>query len=123
MCASRLLYAKAYLLILCAFAYFRSSYGIAHIDKLFAFAYKGDMEQIARNSKQIGATLQRRRKALNMSQAALGEKISLRQATVSKLEAGEPATRIETLMAALGALGLELVIRPRTRMDDPDGTI
>lgn len=79
------------------------------------------MEQIARNIKQIGATLQRRRKALNMSQAALGEKISLRQATVSKLEAGEPATRIQTLMAALGALGLELVIRPRTKIDDHDG--
>jgi HTH-type transcriptional regulator/antitoxin HipB len=78
------------------------------------------MDQIARHIKQIGAILQRRRKALNLSQATLGEKISLRQATISKLEAGEPATRIETLMAALGALGLELVIRPRTKLDNPD---
>lgn len=80
------------------------------------------MEQIARNPKQIGAILQRRRKTLALSQATLGEKISLRQATISKLEAGEPATRIETLMAALGALGLELVIRPRTALDEPEGT-
>lgn len=78
------------------------------------------MDQIARNAKHIGAILQRRRKTLNLSQATLGEKISLRQATISKLEAGEPATRIETLLAALGALGLELVIRPRTKFDEPE---
>ena len=37
-----------------------------------------------------------------------------RQATVSKLEAGEPATQLRILMDALMALDLELVIRPRT---------
>jgi len=37
-----------------------------------------------------------------------------RQATVSKLEAGEPATQLRTFMDALTALELELVIRPRT---------
>jgi len=38
----------------------------------------------------------------------------VRQATVSKLEAGEPATQLRILMDALVALELELVIRPRT---------
>ena len=41
--------------------------------------------------------------------------MSARQATVSKLEAGEPATQLEILMDALTALDLELVIRPRTK--------
>jgi HTH-type transcriptional regulator/antitoxin HipB len=38
-----------------------------------------------------------------------------RQATVSKLEAGGPATQLRTLIDALAALDLELVIRPRTK--------
>jgi HTH-type transcriptional regulator/antitoxin HipB len=40
--------------------------------------------------------------------------MNVRQATVSKLEQGEPATQLRILMDALAALGLELVIRPRT---------
>jgi len=39
----------------------------------------------------------------------------VRQATVSKIEAGEPATQLKTLMDALTALDLELVIRPRSK--------
>lgn len=71
------------------------------------------MEYLVRNSKQLGHALQRVRKEKNLTQGMLGENISMRQATISKLEAGEPATRIETLMVVLAALGLEIVIRPR----------
>lgn len=39
-----------------------------------------------------------------------------RQATVSKLEAGEPATQLRMLMDAIAALDLELVLRPRTKV-------
>jgi HTH-type transcriptional regulator/antitoxin HipB len=49
-----------------------------------------------------------------MTQGALGQKMDARQATISKLEAGEPGTQLQTLMDALTALDLELVIRPRT---------
>ena len=73
------------------------------------------MEHIVRSSKQLGHILQRVRKEKNITQDILGETISMRQATISKLEAGEPGTRIETLMVVLAALGLEIVIRPRTR--------
>lgn len=72
------------------------------------------MDQIARTSSQIGATVRRRRRQMTLSQEELGSRIRLRQATISKLEAGEPGTRIKTLLDALGALGLEIVIRPRT---------
>ncbi|MPZ46294.1 MAG: helix-turn-helix domain-containing protein [Betaproteobacteria bacterium] len=73
------------------------------------------MDQIARTPQQLGAVIRRKRKQLSLSQDELGTRIHLRQATISKLEAGEPATRLQTLIDALAALDLEIVIRPRTR--------
>lgn len=72
------------------------------------------MSVIARNTRQIGTAIQRRRKNQNLTQSELGARMNARQATVSKLEQGEPATQLRILMDALAALGLELVIRPRT---------
>jgi HTH-type transcriptional regulator/antitoxin HipB len=72
------------------------------------------MEILVRTPKQIGAAIRRTRRARKITQSMLGEKMHARQATVSKLEAGEPATQLQTFMDALTALELELVIRPRT---------
>ncbi|HQT76704.1 MAG: transcriptional regulator [Rhodospirillales bacterium 20-64-7] len=72
-------------------------------------------EQIARTEKQLGAIVRRARKQAGLTQGHLGERIHLRQGTISRLEAGEPAVQLHTAMEALSALGLELVIRPRTR--------
>ncbi len=77
-------------------------------------------EQIARSEKQLGAVLRRARKNAGLSQAQLGEKISLRQATISKLEDGASATQLRTALAALAALDLELVVRPRSKAAAPD---
>lgn len=71
--------------------------------------------QIARNEKLLGAILRRARKQAGLTQATLGERIHMRQGTVSRLEAGAPAMQLRTLMAVLSALGLELVIRPRSK--------
>jgi HTH-type transcriptional regulator / antitoxin HipB len=73
------------------------------------------MDQIARTAKQLGAVIRRQRRRARLTQNQLGSKIKLRQATVSKLEGGEPGTRLGTLLDVLGALGLEIVIRPRTK--------
>jgi HTH-type transcriptional regulator / antitoxin HipB len=73
-------------------------------------------EQIARTEKQLGAILRRTRKQNGLTQGALGEQIHLRQATISRLEAGEPAVQLRTLMETLSALKLELVVRPRSRV-------
>ena len=72
-------------------------------------------EQIVRSEKQLGAILRRERKRFGITQTELGEKFHLRQATISKLEDGAPATQLITLMAALAALNLELVVRPRSK--------
>jgi HTH-type transcriptional regulator / antitoxin HipB len=69
---------------------------------------------VIRNTKQLGAAIQRRRKEQELTQSELGVRMNTRQATVSKLEKGEPATQLQTVMNALTALGLELVVRPRT---------
>ena len=58
--------------------------------------------------------LKRIRRQKGLSQSALGDRMHARQATVSKLESGEPATQLRVLMDALAALDLEIVIRPRT---------
>lgn len=67
----------------------------------------------ARTPKQLGALLRRERKARGLSQSTLAEHIGLRQATISKLEAGEPGTRIGTLLDVIAALGLNLTVEPR----------
>lgn len=71
-------------------------------------------EQIARTEKQLGAILRRARKQAGMTQGALGDLTHLRQGTISRLEAGEPAVQLRTLMETLSALHLELIVRPRS---------
>ena len=72
-------------------------------------------QQIARTEKQLGAILRRARKQAGLTQGAVGGQIHLRQGTLSRLEAGEPAVQLHTLMKALSALNLELVVRPRSQ--------
>lgn len=73
------------------------------------------MSQIARTPKQLGAAIRRRRRQLKLSQAALGSRTNLRQATISALENGEAGTRLGTLVDVLAALGLELVVQERSK--------
>jgi HTH-type transcriptional regulator / antitoxin HipB len=74
------------------------------------------MDMIARTPKQLGAGIRRYRRQKNLTQNGLGDLMHARQATVSKLESGEPATQLRILMDALTALDLELVIRDRTKV-------
>lgn len=74
------------------------------------------MKQSARTSKQIGAIVRRARRNAGLTQAELGARIGLRQATISKLERGEPATRLSTMLDVLSALGLETVIDERGKV-------
>ena len=78
------------------------------------------MKQAARNATQIGAIVRRARRKAGMSQAQLGARVGLRQATISKLERGEPATRLQTLLDVLSALGLEILIDRRGRTSARD---
>jgi HTH-type transcriptional regulator/antitoxin HipB len=77
-------------------------------------------QHIARTEKQLGAILRRVRKQAGLSQSELGKNIHLRQGTVSRLEGGAPAIQLRTLMEALAALNLELVVRPRSQATAAD---
>jgi HTH-type transcriptional regulator / antitoxin HipB len=72
-------------------------------------------DQIARTPKQIGEAVRRRRRALGINQKDIAGKTSLRQATISGVEAGEPGTQLRTLFDILTALDMEVVVRPRTK--------
>ena len=78
------------------------------------------MNQSARTAKQLGAIIRRARRNAKLTQSELGKRIGLRQATISKLEAGEPATRLSTLLDTLTALGLEIIIDQRGKVSRQD---
>ena len=73
------------------------------------------MEQIVRTPKQIGAAIRRVRRNSRLTQAAIGAKTNLRQATISALEEGKPGTELRTLIEVMTALNLEIVIRERSK--------
>jgi len=73
------------------------------------------MEQIVRTSKQLGAAIRRHRRSVGLSQAQLGAKTNLRQATISALERGEPGTELRTVINVMTALAIEIVVRDRSQ--------
>lgn len=76
------------------------------------------MSDLARTPRQIGAIIRRQRKRLGLSQSALGDRAGLRQETISLIETGNPATRLNTILAVLAALDLEFQIGARSRKRD-----
>jgi HTH-type transcriptional regulator/antitoxin HipB len=73
------------------------------------------MADLARNPKQIGNIVRRTRKRLGWNQTQLGAKSGLRQETISHIEGGNPAAKLETILAVLAALDLEFRIVPRVK--------
>ena len=73
------------------------------------------MTSLARTPKQLGEAIRRYRQLAKLNQAQLAAKAGLRQATVSDVESGTAATRIETISKLLAALDLELTIGPRSK--------
>lgn len=78
------------------------------------------MKQIARTPKQIGAIIRRARRNARLTQTELGQRIGLRQATISRIEKGEEETKLSTFLDVLTALGLEIVIDKRTKASSKD---
>lgn len=72
------------------------------------------MVKLARSPEQIGNVIRRARKNSGMSQSKLGEKAGLRQETISLIEKGNSAAKLETILSILSALDLELQISERT---------
>ena len=77
------------------------------------------METITRTPLQFGNSIRERRRKLGLSQELLAAKAGVRQRTVSDIENAGVA-RLDTLLRALGALDLELVVRTRTKSSAND---
>lgn len=78
------------------------------------------MIQIARTPKQLGEALRRHRTLAGLNQSQVAAKAGLRQATISKIENGSEATKIETIYDVMAALGLEMTISPRSKSSSQD---
>jgi HTH-type transcriptional regulator/antitoxin HipB len=78
-----------------------------------------DVETITCTPLQFGNSIRERRRKLGLSQEQLAAKAGMRQRTVSDIENAGTA-RLDTLLRALGALDLELVVRTRTKSSAND---
>ena len=73
------------------------------------------MKDLARDPRQVGNLVRRARKKQRLSQSQLGDKAGLRQETISLIETGHPAAKLQTILGILAALDLELRIVPRSK--------
>ena len=71
------------------------------------------MNAPARTPRQIGNLIRRARKQRGWSQSQLAVRVGVRQGTISLIETGNPATKLDTLLAILAALELELQVGSR----------
>jgi len=67
------------------------------------------------SQKDLGRVLRHFRKQLGLSQAQVGEKLNIRQATISSIESGSVNVGLETLFRLLSALGLEMHLENRRK--------
>ena len=72
------------------------------------------MSELIHSPKQLGNAIRNARKKLGMSQSELGKKAGRRQETISLLENGNSAAKLETVLTVLSALNLEIQIHPRS---------
>ena len=93
--------------------------GKAHKKAIDANRKENNMQAIARTPLQLGNSIRERRRELGLTQEQLAAKAGVRQRTISDIERSA-AARFDTVLRALAALDLELVVRPRTKGSSQD---
>lgn len=73
-------------------------------------------------TKQLSAYIQDVRQSQGLSQAKIGEKIGLRQGTISNFEQNPDSTKLDTFFKLISALELEIELKPRNASDCDTGT-
>jgi HTH-type transcriptional regulator/antitoxin HipB len=74
------------------------------------------MIDLARTPRQIGSIIRNVRKAKVLNQTQLASRAGVHQETISMIENGNPSS-VQTLLAVLSALDLELRIVERSKGD------
>lgn len=72
-----------------------------------------------RDTKQLGAALQRERKRQGMTQTQLAEKAGVRQQTISAVEGGKPRSELQVIFDIMMALGIEMSLQARSSKNAP----
>ncbi len=78
------------------------------------------MKDLIRTPKQLGNLIRTARKKADLSQSQLGEMTGLRQETISLIENGNPATRIDSILSVIAMLKLDLDLGRRKKSADFD---
>lgn len=73
------------------------------------------MSDLARSPRLLGNIIRRARRKNDLTQTELGARVGFRQETISLIEGGNPATRIDTLLDVLAGLDLEIRIAQRSK--------
>jgi HTH-type transcriptional regulator / antitoxin HipB len=68
---------------------------------------------IVHSANEMAESIRDRRKRQQLSQSEVGDRVGMKQATVSAFENKPASTKLETLFKILAALDLELQIVPR----------
>ena len=76
-----------------------------------------NMQELARDPKQIGNLIRNARKHKALSQKELASMVGLRQENISMIENGYASTKLHNLLAVLAALDLELQVSVRSTGD------
>ena len=72
------------------------------------------MQNFVRIPRDLGHAIRQARREKNLTQADLATRSGVWQETISKVEAGRGGTKLDTILALLAALDLELLVRTRS---------
>jgi len=74
---------------------------------------------LIRDTKQLGAALQRERKRQGLTQKQLANKAGLRQPTVSAIENGKPRSELQVVFGIMAALKVDMLLTARDSQNTP----
>lgn len=78
------------------------------------------MQNFVRIPRDLGHAIRQARREKNLTQADLATRSGVWQETTSKVEAGRGGTKLDTVLALLAALDLELLISTRSKGSTSD---
>ncbi|MBU2934535.1 MULTISPECIES: helix-turn-helix domain-containing protein [Pacificibacter] len=78
------------------------------------------MQNFVRIPRDLGHAIRQARREKNLTQADLATRSGVWQETISKVEAGRGGTKLDTVLALLAALDLELLISTRSKGSTSD---
>ncbi len=70
---------------------------------------------ILHSTQELAEYIRDRRKRQKLSQAEVGDRVGIKQATISSFENNPEGTKLETLFKLISALDLELQIIPKEK--------